>query len=214
MWPQPDEGMAGGQAMGRVSDAGIIDMFQRHADRMLTDEIVRRARLGSDFDIQVRLDGLGKTQIAVERVDEAELHDFAVRVRPFIPWVEDKTAFYTTLGAVMRSLTDEDWKRDLQKLKEHCKSQFEADQVIHFSRDKHGELKWSDYEMAKAMINGALFHPTEDPRIAEHLDSEVSRPFNNRSVIRLLNAVVVAVKQLQSFIEQADSAGVFHPKTT
>ncbi|MGW9568828.1 hypothetical protein [Prescottella equi] len=194
------------------SDAADIETFLRRADRVLTDEIVKRAELGSDFKITVRIRG-ALTQIATKPVDEVMLNDLAVRVRPFLPWVADQTGFNRMRNVVRRSLTDEQWQRQCDVLGRICKDAFEENQVIHFARDKHGEMRWEDHEMAKAVINGVLFHEETDPRVARLLNLDISQPFNNQSVLRMLNVTVCAVKLLQRFVLDADKAGVLHPQT-
>jgi hypothetical protein len=188
-------------------------MFLERADRVLTDEIVKRAELGHDFTIGVRVRG-AVTELRTARVDEAMRNDLAVRIRPFLPWVSDPTGFFKTRGAVRRSLTDEQWQRSSDELAKRCKAAFEEDQVIHFARDKQGEIKWRDHEMAKAVIDGLIFHEEGDPRIARMLNLEMSQPFNDQSVLRMLNTTVYAVKLLQRFIIDAQEVGVLQPRTS
>ncbi|BCN45252.1 hypothetical protein [Prescottella equi] len=201
-----------GKKTVQVSDAEVIDAFLRRADRVLTDEIVKRAELGTDFRLTVRVRG-AVTELRTERIDEQLLDHLAMRMRPFLPWVSDSTGFNNTRQVVRRSLTDHEWRRRSDVLAKRCRQAFEADQVIHFARDKEGELKWHDHEMAKAVINGVLFHEETDPRVARLLNLDISQPFNNQSVLRMLNTTVCAVKLLQRFILDADKAGVLSPQT-
>ncbi|MBY4206118.1 hypothetical protein HQO44_06580 [Rhodococcus fascians] len=200
-----------GRSSTKLSDARIIDMFLARSERVLTNAIVDRANLGNDFTIAVQVRSTG-TRLGFDPIDKGEVHDLAVRIRPFLPWVKDATSFYKTRQAVRRSLTDPKWQEASDEFSRRCKDAFEADQVIHAAMDKDGEIRWKDHEMAKAVIDGLMFHEEENPRIAKILGLEISQPFQNQSVLRMLNVTVCAVKGLQRFIVDAADEGVLHPK--
>ncbi|WP_241473583.1 hypothetical protein [Mycolicibacterium neoaurum] len=197
--------------------AEVIQAFLTRADRVISSELVDAARLklSEGFSFTVHLMKDGGTQVTWLQENEYLMKGLAADLRPFLPWVDDATNLPRVINAVLRSLPDPEWKRNILWFKdEYQKLAKDEMMVSYWSMPSDGwQMRMPDRELAKTVLNSQWFHESLDPRIRHILNSENQSMGTYQAVSRLLNNTIMCVAQLKKLIVDADDAGQLHPAT-
>jgi len=174
-----------------------------------------KARIQRGYNVNIQMDGDRHILVDHGHFNEYLVKGLAVDLRPFLPWVDDQVKISRVINAVIRALTDPDWKQAMVTFK----GQYEkmAESPLFFSMWSSPSEQWqvsvSDHELAKMVINQQWFHEGMDPKVRDTLAMDMQQGANFHAVSRLLNDTVIVVSRLQKFIIDADDAGVLQPKT-
>jgi hypothetical protein len=204
-------------AVSGHAPAEIIDAFMARASRVINSELVdaTKAQLEAGFSVNLRVIGAGAVEVTYEARHEYYVKGLATELRPFLPWVDDTVKVTRVIKAVLGSLTDEHWKRNLISLRAEYMKMLDSEMFSsHWSIPAQGfQMSVTDIELAKLVLNSQWFHEGMDPRMRDLLGSEHQKMGNYQAVWRSLNITVLIVALLQRFITEADDAGVLHPRT-
>jgi hypothetical protein len=197
--------------------AEIIDAFMTRAARVINSELVdaTKAQLTEGHTVNLRMLKGGGFETRYLAHNDYYLKGLATDLRPFLPWVDDVTKISRVINAVMRSLTDNDWKRPLIWFQNEYRKLLDDHMCFSYWSipDDQWQMSMPDIELAKTVLNQQWFHEGIDPRIRHILESDDQQMANYQAVSRLLNNTIMCVVHLQRFITDADDAGVLHPKT-
>jgi hypothetical protein len=204
-------------AVSGRSAAEIIDAFMTRASRVINSELVdaTKAQLEEGYTVNIRMFKDGGYEARYLARNEYYLKGLSADLRPFLPWVDDITKLSRVINAVMRSLTNDNWKRSLIWFQNEYKKLLDDHMCYSYWSIPHEQwqMGMSDIELAKTVLNQQWFHEGIDPRIRHILESDTQQMANYQAVSRLLNNTILCVVLLQRFITDADDAGVLHPKT-
>ncbi len=197
--------------------AEIIEAFQARASRVINSELVdaTKARLAEGYSFNVRIMKEGSHEVSWRAMNEYYMKGLAADLRPFFPWVDDPTKLPRVINAVLKSLTDPEWKRKLLWFKDEY-DKLMKDELSHSYWSipaDNWQMSMSDIDLAKTVLNQQWFHEGLDPRIRHVLDSDHQSMATYQAVSRLLNNTVLCVTLLSRFIVDADDAGCLHPAT-
>jgi hypothetical protein len=176
------------------SDAEIIETFMGRAASVVNSELVNatKARILEGYNVHIQMVG-DRHVLDHGSFNENLIKGLAVDLRPFLPWVDDQVKVSRVINAVIRSVTDPDWRQAMVNFKQQYGAM--DDNPLFLSAWSVPSEQWqmsvTDHQLAKMVINEQWFHEGMDPKIRRTLALDGQQGANFHAASRLLNNTVI-----------------------